>query len=403
MDLSVTPLETHPCKNQIPYSTIGNSEEAHLMIWWCQRCYDMTSFQRAHGCKLFILSLCKLKHILIVNNKDKLTLSSDNAGDATTWPLFNEWTGVFPFALWLYDAGRTSTNVHFFGRDNASSQLALHLQGFGESSPSDSSAPLEVISSSSLSLAPLCPCLPPSLGLNSKSDGKLISCTSTLDNMSFKPVVCSWVAYHFRSSKVLFSTGGSMTFWMSSDPEKDRVLEIGETKHLLLALVLHTVVVIVANDDCLLRQGNDLLFLDVHCSPIDCARGACSIKASICKHPFLNWCGESNSGTALMITSNLRPHRSTTQHEQFQQWYLRNVHTDRLGVVHEVQATFFGRFAESGNESWALCQQQIWDAFWPFGMWVILAGKRHRIREVVAYCMYNSATCELAWQSLSRK
>ena len=32
MDLSVTPLETHPCKNQIPYSTIGNSEEAHLMI-----------------------------------------------------------------------------------------------------------------------------------------------------------------------------------------------------------------------------------------------------------------------------------------------------------------------------------------------------------------------------------
>ena len=36
-------------------------------------------------------------------------------------------------------------------------------------------------------------------------------------------------------------------------------------------------------------------------------------------------------------------------------------------------------------------------------MWVILAGKRHRIREVVAYCMYNSATCELAWQSLSRK
>ena len=60
---------------------------------------------------------------------------------------------------------------------------------------------------------------------------------------------------------------------MSSDPEKDRVLEIGETKHLLLALVLHTVVVIVANDDCLLRQGNDLLFLDVHCSPIDCVRG----------------------------------------------------------------------------------------------------------------------------------
>ena len=101
-----------------------------------------------------------------------------------------------------------------------------------------------------------------------------------------------------------------------------------------------------------------------------------------------------------MITGNLRPRRSAMQHEQSQRQYLRNVHTNRLGVVHKVQATFFGRFAESGNESQALHQQQIQDPFRPFGTWAILAGERHRIREVVAY---NSATCELAWQPLPRE
>jgi len=223
--------------------------------------------------------------------------------------------------------------------------------------------------------------------------------TSTLDNASFKPAVCSW--WCFWSSKVLFWTGRFTTFWISSDPERETVLEVGKGPS-AFCLPLHHILSSSESGMMITPWGGGTFFFFLMCIAVwlTVQGGPVRSKLPSTNIHLLNWCGELNSGAAPMITGNLRLCRSTTQHKQSHGQHLRKVHTNWLGVVHKVQATFFERFAESGNETQALCQWQIWDAFWPFGMRAIIAGERHRIREVVAY---NTTICKLAWQPLPRE